>query len=479
MSSAKEAVKLIHVSSVLQLSFPSHKSMDFSSPATPRSPVSPRSPGSSEFGSPQPRRHITSGASSRSRSRARARSNGNRTSAPAPLPLARLSSQSSATFFFGPAIQSAKPVIEEESPKRPGFYSRHSYAGSQSTFPWGTPAQPPPHTSPLADSGDMEEEMFFSSGLGETSFTSFTEHLSPSPRRKPSTKRGLPKKYKPRDSGICLSEDEASFHAVGSGGIFSSMSTMPSASTSVSTVQSALSDPGHGLVTPMLGPGEHSGWPPVDNVRVVDGSDPDVDMFIQRTLAAGAKDASDLPGPALGGPGGKKGPGTPVKKVKTAFIANRPWQSAMMFGKVGLPFIGPAPGEEEENNAPAGGKKAAKKKPRASLPAAFAFPDTGKKVAGKRKLPGLPLGLGKSSRNSQHEGEGDEDPDPLDWSPSASKEPRYSGIGLGRPASTAAGVTQRAKWLMRRSSSGQFDSGSESVGSAGTPTRAGGISTSN
>ncbi|KAF8452434.1 hypothetical protein L210DRAFT_2034118 [Boletus edulis BED1] len=65
----------------------------------------------------------------------------------------------------------------------------------------------------------------------------------------------------------------------------------------------------------------------------------------------------------------------------------------------------------------------------------------------------------------------DEDEDEMN-SPSTRKEAsKYEGLGLGRPPVSCgpAGPVERTRWLMRRSSSGAFSSGSEA--SLATPTR--------
>lgn len=118
----------------------------------------------------------------------------------------------------------------------------------------------------------------------------------------------LPLKYKPRDSGVALSDDE--------GDASNSLSAMPQASTS----SSLNSDIGDDLITLGAIPGLDSGWPPA---FVISGSDDDnridrvdVDAFILRMLAAGGKPSTEEP---------KKPPGTPVKKLKSAYLGgNRP-----------------------------------------------------------------------------------------------------------------------------------------------------------
>lgn len=348
--------------------------------------------------------------------------------------------------------------------------SRHSYAGAESKHSWSNMPQSSPHAVT-----EDEEDMFFSGPPD----TSFSFDVSPSPRGKPLRGRdSLPKKYNPRDSGVALCEledDESSFRLDGAGPSASAEWAVPSASTSVSTVQSSSSgDEFAGLVTPMLGPGEHPAWPSAVRVAFPDADDdgedhslanlsvqtmPDRDAFIIRTLAAAAKGAAA--GVAVpDARGGKRAPGTPVKKVRTSFMGGRPWQSAFATGKVGFSFGAGGDGA----GAPA---KGAKKKPRASMPAAFPAMGTHVK-AGKRKVPAFALGMAKKALGDDSDSEEEKD------SPSAMRQVKYEGLGLGRPSAQskpAKGVAERARWLMRRSSSGQFESGSESTGSAGTPTR--------
>jgi mitosis inhibitor protein kinase SWE1 len=309
--------------------------------------------------------------------------------------------------------------------------------------------------------------MFFS-GPASSSFTFEAGTPMSSPR---SSGPVLPKKFKPRDSGVCLSgSEEESFRAdLGLG--LGPDSGVPSASTSLSTAASSGSDL-TALVTPLFGSTETSGWPTFihnasDDLSAEDGG---LDAYVLRALQANAKP----PPPGDVGPtGGKRAPGTPVKKVKTAFVGGgRPWQSAFAPGKIGLPFMNDSPEAEMEMKA----GKAGRKKPRASLPAAFPVVE---KIAAKGKgllsrgmmgmngfSPASSTTTTSTKEESESEGEGEGDGETM--SPSASRDAKYTGLGMGRPL---GGMAQRARWLMRRSSSGQFESGSESTGSAGTPTR--------
>ncbi|KAF9012465.1 hypothetical protein BDQ17DRAFT_1343952 [Cyathus striatus] len=450
------------VSAELQQSFKS----------TPRSPVRsnslktkirPRHPGSVAFPTSSTYRSPTSSPSEAGSPRPRRRVSGLAGKISPPLFLSipqtvprkphlnRNESASSATLFFGPPIPqpsisirsrnntTATPVPVLRAPQRPKTVNRHSYAGPDTGLgdlqAWHTiqsrAASPSPKSSPLgcaqantslpSPGMDDDEDMFFA-GLPETSFVfSVTEGT-------PSAKKALPKKYKPKDSGVA--SDEEDMHSTGSassaGGDF--LHVMPRASTSVTSVCS-FED---GLVTPVNGPEPYSGWPggnviikESDSTGVNNGQEGgiDVDAFIIRTLAAASKDP---------GGGKKRIPGTPVKKMRTIALADRPWQSAVA-SKVGL---------RDDCDF--------RKGPRKSLPAAFP-----------------PLGGSSKGKNSDStDTEGEED------SPSGRRNQRYAGVGLGRPTVPTDGVSafQRNRWLMRRSSSGAFSSGSDASMSS-TPTR--------
>ena len=154
----------------------------------------------------------------------------------------------------------------------------------------------------------------------------------------------------------------------------------------------------------------------------------DVDAFIIRTLAAASKGPHVPP---------KRIPGTPVKKVRMSYFGNeRPWQSAVA-PKVGL-----------RNDFDFNKKK---KVPRKSLPAVFP-----------------PMGA-KPSCDQTTDSE-DEQESPI------TRREKYSTLGLGQPScKNAVSGIPRSRWLMRRSSSGAFSSGSDSASLANTPTRSKGI----
>lgn len=384
----------------------------------------------------------------------------------------------------------------------------------------------------------------------------------------------LEKKYRPRDSGVGLSDFDSDLSTASSNGAIaplplgglrgkmkddgrggrgrpsfgrsesvanafamdaaSSTMPMPRASTSVSTIASSDQDNDyHDLVTPGFEPTSASGWPnfhdpgpflPSTNSTtfssnaaarghgqpgVVSASnsgnslegaiahgalrmDSEVDTFILRTLLlaqsnkyehhhysddhlAGLGDVSMGGGAAHvggGGPGhgGKKPPGTPQKKVKTAFKfgtgGERPWQSAVttkvvnfeeFVGEKGVGAglgVGGVAGEAVTGARPAGKKKT--KIPRKSLPAAFPM------LGGKgKKAQALQMMNSKVEDDSDEEGLV-----VVDASPSE----KYDGLGLGRPTAVAG-----RSWLLRRSSSGAlstFSNGSKNSddSSPGTPT---------
>ncbi|KAG5652393.1 hypothetical protein H0H81_005150 [Sphagnurus paluster] len=404
---------------------------------------------SSDLGSPAPRRRL-------SNARPAPPKLGSATHPPSRLPMNRQDSTSSATLFFGPSIPQPASTIRSRTnclsssissapfgeTKRSKTANRHSYAGSGQSLNlqvWNTiqtrDPSPSPKSSPPAqmnrsyNQDDYDQDMFFGSGLHDSSFAFSVIEGTPSPRVKKVNIPTLPKKYKPRDSGVVLSDDDDE-HMFVSG---DNLHLMPSASTSVGSIHSDTDD---NLVTPSFCPDAGSGWPSV----FVSGTDDagsneglDVDAFIMRTLAAASKGAHD---------GKKRVPGTPVKKVKTSHLAGgaRPWQSAVAV-KVGPRFDWD------------GGKGKKGKVPRQSLPAAF--PPIGKKSA-------------KLTLEQSMDSDDDED------SPGKRRD-KYVGLGLGRPsASTPTDgnpLLSRAKWLVRRSSSGAFSSGSESMSSSGTPTR--------
>ncbi|KAG2150895.1 hypothetical protein DEU56DRAFT_578874 [Suillus clintonianus] len=397
--------------------------------------------------SPVPRRRVT-GSSGPNPFSSNTPSRLNSQSQPRARPFTRLASNSSATLFFGPSIpQSAQcsrtrtnssvaATLDLHAQSRLSTSNRHSYAGPDSAgfsaapMPWTMRSgldTPSPNSSPLNDGPGTvysdDEDMLFD-GPTETSFVFSITEGTPSPRSQKGKEGLLPSKYKPRDSGIVLSDDES----------------MPARNSALSTSSSSIysdNDNGDDLVTPGIVPGALSGWPRISGVddahlhsfnqshqyQYFRHDEDDVDAFILRTLEAGGKPSAAE---------GKKPPGTPVKKLKSHFglDGGRPWQSAVA-SKVGFSFDG---AEGGKGNGNGNGKK-----PRKSLPAAFPPP------------------LGKGNFGMIKTGGSDTEEDDEAISPSSRKQ--YKGLGLGRPG---------GRWLMRRSSSGAFSSG-ESAG--GTPTR--------
>lgn len=376
-----------------------------------------------EIGSPQPRtRRLSSSA-------ARARSPPNRVS------LDRLASISSASLFFGPSIpqpgareKKGSDAMSIDAPPGLGgkLKTRHSFAGT---------------SSPSRDDLD-EEELFFSSPGRPSSLFAFAEQDSPTKRPRAESVEKLQKKFRPRDSGIALDDSEDEFQS-------SSLSTSsgpllalgPRASGSLSSMQSE-SD-GEALITPGIAPGPESGWPGVgivhDDSFDYDPSDPNagVDAFILRMLSGGSKASGPVPGES------QRVPGTPVKKIKTSHLVERPWQSAVA-NKIGFP--------EFEDEPREGGGKDKKGKPRKSLPAAF---------------PGLLTTRQRKEAFSLIDTENEDE----EASPTIRRDLK---LGPGRPPvppfAKAADPKTRTRWLMRRSSSGAFSSGSDTSRNA-TPTR--------
>lgn len=274
---------------------------------------------------------------------------------------------------------------------------------------------------------EVDEDMFFGP---DPSFVLNVTSGTP-----PQSKTALPMKFKHRNSLLVSDEDD--MLSTGSSAAGDLLQAMPKASTSVTSI---FSD--DGLMTPGAASEGHSDWPTTaiyddaeDNQHpygLPSEAGVDVDAFIIRTLAAASKGPHLLP---------KRIPGTPVKKVRMSYFGNeRPWQSAVA-SKVSL---------RDDFNFN-------KKAPRKSLPAAF--PPIGTKSS---KL------TGDQATDSEDEQE----------SPITRRE-KYANLGLGQPPlhagkNVVSGIP-RSRWLMRRSSSGAFSSGSDSVSLANTPTRSKGI----
>lgn len=447
---------------------------------------------SSESGSPRRRLHPNASANPRTRTE----SHTSRT-------LNRLQSSSSATLFFGPAITRSTTSVTKGSTKRtsrapstttspipplflqpdtpssqrPKIVSRHSYAGSDvpswawaSRSPAAAASSPPPAAGRKrleSDSSEDEADLFFNSGPADSSFAiSLQNGGTPSPKKKQKRENlePLPKKFRPRDSGVVLDDSDEDLDIPLDDGTDFLTAAMPRASTSVSTMGSSSDD----LVTPGFAPSAASGWPSINIASHDDehstgslgsqmGISRSVDAFILKTLAAGGSVST------RGDAEPKRVPGTPVKKIKTAHLVGgvqRPWQSAVAH-KIGF--------KDFEDGSDAGSSGAGKgKKPRKSLPAAF---------------PGLGrMREAKSARKERQQlmapPSVEADPDEAE-SPTLGRDGKYSGLGLGRPTSTLPpfarpsgdGRMARASWLMRRTSSGAFSSSSEASSVNATPTR--------
>ena len=301
---------------------------------------------------------------------------------------------------------------------------------------------------------------------------------TPSPRSKfPPAMSRLEKKYRPRDSGIVLSEDEgnstgphippvfvppAPRHRYTLGRSESVSLSMPTASTSVSTLGSGSSD--QELITPIFGPSMSSNWPhftssssTASSLGVPNANS--VDTFILNTLMQAARRGEHTQLGGVDGGGGMRPPGTPQKRVKTAaaFGGARLWQSAVA-SKIGFDFGNDE--DEDDNEAKGQADKAKarrnKKAPRKSLPAAF--PILSKTSRGRGR------GIGAEDSDEEF---GQQDTSPTE------RRSAYDGLGLGRPSAIKTASTG---WLLRRSSSGAIShatSGSGSMSGDGSPTGAG------
>ncbi|KAI8994029.1 hypothetical protein BD414DRAFT_481168 [Trametes punicea] len=449
---------------------------------------------SSESGSPRRRLHPTAGTIPRTRTQ----SHTSRT-------LNRLESSSSATLFFGPAITTGDGRVLKHSPRRdsrtssvshsptpplflrpdppssrrPKVLNRHSYAGTDPLPAWvwagrspvAAASSPPPPTGRKrheSDSSEDEADLFFSSGPADSSFAiSLQKAGMPSPKKKQKCEslEPLPKKFRPRDSGVVLDDSEEELDLPLDGGTDLLRAAMPRASSSVSTMGSSSDD--HELVTPGLAPSPTSGWPTIDIANHDSdhstlslgshlGMSRSVDAFILKTLAAGGSVTTRRDAES------KRVPGTPVKKVKTAHLVGgvqRPWQSAVAH-KIGF--------KDFQDEPEVGGGKA-KGKPRQSLPAAF---------PGLRRTKESKTGHKNQQPMIAPPGEVDAGGEEAE-SPTVRKDGKYDGLGLGRPTSalplsarpTGDGRVGRAHLLMRRSSSGAFSSSSEASSVNATPTR--------
>ena len=322
-----------------------------------------------------------------------------------------------------------------------------------------------------SDCSDDEADLFFSSGPADSSFAiSLQRGCTPSPKKKQKRESldPLPKKFRPRDSGVVLNDSDDDLDLAFDDRTNFVMAAMPRASTSMSTVASSFDD--HELVTPGLVPSAASGWPTVVSLdddhllstshSATAGLGRGVDAFILRTLVAGGSVSTQREAEP------KRVPGTPVKKVKTAHLVGgvtRPWQSAVAH-KIGFKGFDDPPG-------PGVGK--GKGKPRKSLPAAFPGLSRPKEAKSTKKERQKPRAAASASERDT-----DVDLDDGD-SPTVRRDAKYDGLGLGRPTTglppfarpSGEGKPGKAHWLMRRSSSGAFSTAGDASSVNATPTR--------
>lgn len=225
--------------------------------------------------------------------------------------LNRLTSQSSASLFFGPSIPGSGKSSKLNTPSkttattyaegsfllqatpeflaRPAVANRHSIAGAtpgpsrDNAWMWAHRTTPSPVSSPSrkrtehSDSDDSEAD-FFLWGSSDSALVFNLAAGSPSPKKKQrregpsplSSPDLLQRKFRPRDSGVVLDESDDDGARLGSSlsveDVF--MAPMPRASTSVSTVGSEGEE--QALITPGFAPSPASGWPAADMSGVLE-----------------------------------------------------------------------------------------------------------------------------------------------------------------------------------------------------------------
>ncbi|TFK73945.1 hypothetical protein BDN72DRAFT_893413 [Pluteus cervinus] len=177
--------------------------------------------------------------------------------------------QQSRPMIPPPSLEPA-PIIEPmklNPPDSRQVKTRHSYAGPSNI--WNTVQSPPKasssfslpvplpcgHSRNLSD--DDEQDLFFRSGPREPSFIFNLTKGTPSPCPKMANRLSLPMKYKPRDLGISLS-DEEDVNMVEDTQPPNRLTVMPRASMSVNYI---LSDAEDGLTTPGIALDHNSSWP--------------------------------------------------------------------------------------------------------------------------------------------------------------------------------------------------------------------------
>ncbi|OCB88390.1 hypothetical protein A7U60_g4431 [Sanghuangporus baumii] len=355
---------------------------------------------------------------------------------------------SSATLFFGPAIVYPNEVNASQSKLDP----RSTQASTPST-----PARA--DEGPTVTSPDSSFTIAFPKPADSSlqfSFSLTSDAPSPS---------CIPIKFKPRDSGVVLSDDEMD-EVLPSAEVsrpdsprrlHARVSTFPRLSASMNASSEAtLVD--ESFVTPSHERSRESNRPvsPCD-VSIVD-------EFIVKTLEAGTKD----------GAADRRPPGTPQKRTKTSFLGlpvQRPWASAAIEKMDRTPFFGekvPAPdfstiGDSGGSTSDFSGPKRSsglENRPRKSCPGDLRFPGHETTLAGC-----------VASLRSNGSTASDTEMSPTDARlVNTTKNRNYGDVGMGRPSAKF-----NASQLLRRSSSSAFSTASDgSDGSGiGTPTRGG------
>ncbi|KAL5523712.1 hypothetical protein ACEPAG_7885 [Sanghuangporus baumii] len=358
---------------------------------------------------------------------------------------------SSATLFFGPAI----------------VYPNEVTASQPKLDPRSTQASPP-STPARADeeSTATSPDSSFTNAFPKPADSSMQFSFSltsdaPSPSR-------IPTKFKPRDSGVVLSDDEMDEVLLSAEQtrvsqpdslrrLHARVPTFPRSSASMNASSEAtLVD--ESFVTPSHERSRESNRPvsPCD-VSIVD-------EFIVKTLEAGTKD----------GAADKRPPGTPQKRTKTSFLGlpvQRPWASAAIEKMDRTPFFGekvPAPNfssieDSGGSTSDFSGPKRSyglENRPRKSCPGDLGFPG---------REPTLASCIASLRSNGSAASETEMSPTDARLA-NNTKNRNYGDVGMGRPSAKL-----NASQLLRRSSSSAFSTASDgSEGSGiGTPTRGG------
>ena len=197
---------------------------------------------------------------------------------PGRAPMNQVSSNSSASLFFGPSIPSdvltrtrmksnASPVPTLRIP-HPVVKTRHSYSGiTDERKTWNTIQARANSLSPESSLARLlfqqqcrssmdDEEMFFGGESHNLSFQLCVTEDTPSPHSRRLDPGTLQRKYRPRDSGVVISDDDDGSSLHSSNG--DHFNIAPPASTSAGSL---FSDADDGLITPRVAPESDSGWP--------------------------------------------------------------------------------------------------------------------------------------------------------------------------------------------------------------------------